>query len=227
MRHLSKLIFGTVLLLFTLAVMAADTTKDKQVSCPQCVGTGTVKCAITNCVEGKIDCPGVCLRLNKGVWKKMEVKGHAGNRVWQEFKRANGTWAAWNDHHLGEVIAYENGNPVLKGKCPVCTGTTQVACTACKGAGETTCSLCQGNRTLLESELAKKAAPATSPFFQAAPTAPAPPKPQFRFELKDGRVLIGRKAIVIGNAVTIRTEKGDVEVNAKDIVKEEAQPVAK
>jgi hypothetical protein len=115
----------------------------------------------------------------------MEVKGHASIRVWQEFKNASGSWSAWNDHHLGEVVQYVNGESVLAGKCKVCGGTSQATCTTCKGTGKAVCPSCQGRKQVLESELKRNPAPAgtTSP---AAPTSA--PKPQTRFELKDGRV---------------------------------------
>jgi hypothetical protein len=37
-----------------------------------------------------------------------------------------GGYNAWSTHHLGEVIAFENGKPVNKGKCPICHGTGRV-----------------------------------------------------------------------------------------------------
>jgi len=209
---------GFILLLIVLISHAADKTK----TCTQCQGAGKIPCNAAGCTNGQTDCTGNCLRLNKGVWEHMEVKGHAGIRVWQKFNKAGGGWNAWNDHHLGEVVEYQNGNPVLVGKCKVCDGTTKIPCATCKGTGEITCPLCKGTKVMADMP-SPPAAPAAAPVTAtAAPKAAA--SVSTRFELKDGRVLVGRKAMIIGNSVTLRTEKGNVEVDRRDIVKEEKLP---
>jgi hypothetical protein len=47
------------------------------------------------------------------------------------------------------------------------------------------------------------------------------------FKLKNGTVLVGRKVMAVGSSVTLRTEKGDVKVEAADIVEEEKQAAQK
>jgi hypothetical protein len=42
--------------------------------------------------------------------------------------------------------------------------------------------------------------------------------------MKDGTTLVGKKTMEIGTRVTIRTEKGDVEVNSAEILEEIKTP---
>jgi len=66
-------------------------------------------------------CPAPCLKANDPRW-------HVVNgRRWITIRYSSKS--AWNfsDYHVGEFVANENGTPVLKGKCPVCGGTGQVA----------------------------------------------------------------------------------------------------
>jgi hypothetical protein len=51
-------------------------------------------------------------------------------------------------------------------------------------------------------------------------------RPQ-KFSLKDGRTIFGRKVMISGDTVTLRTADGDVKVNSGDITSETAQPTAR
>lgn len=111
-------------------------------NCTKCEGTGSLgKCKTANCVEGKIPCPNTCLKPEmftsppdpKDGKKKKHFRGKGGGDYW------------WSDGHIGELIVYEDGVPVNKGKCPKCDGTSRVVDTACKGTGKQLCADCHGH----------------------------------------------------------------------------------
>ena len=107
----------------------------------------------------------------------------------------------------------QNGHVVDIGKCKICGGTGHVKCSVCNGTGKVTCPICEGKKVVPESWTAFD-----NPKLKNRPT---------RFKLKDGSVIVGRRRMSIGDIVTIRTETGDVNVVAKDIVSEEKSPAAK
>jgi hypothetical protein len=107
--------------------------------CAPCNGGGTAgKCTVAKCAEGKVDCPGPCLKLSVGLWKMKD-----GLRI-REFKSGGGTgWVS--EHHVGEVWVFKsNGPPDQKGKCTVCQGTAKVECGTCQGKGKLPCKTCGG-----------------------------------------------------------------------------------
>jgi hypothetical protein len=111
----------------------------QQKECQKCHGTGSSgPCPTPGCKEGKIDCPKPCLKLSQGTWKKM------GDVRVREFKTKNGGTHSWSEGHLGELIVIENGDPVNKGPCPTCHGTTKIDDPACKGKGHKECPDCHG-----------------------------------------------------------------------------------
>jgi hypothetical protein len=188
---------------------AAEKTK----TCFQCNGTGKWTCQAPGCKNGQIECPGPCLRLSKGDWHHMDVEGHSPNDVWITFRKASGGTRSWNQNHVGEVIEMQNGEPQNIGKCQICGGKTRVKCAVCQGVGIVTCGICEGKKVVPLSWTAFD-----NPKMKSRPT---------RFRLKDGRVLVGRKVIVMGSRITIRTEKGEVEVNSADVLPEEKGPAQK
>src|SRR5947199_5549063 len=64
--------------------------------CFACNATGLGPCHTTGCNNGQIECPGPCLRLNRGVWQHMEVAGHPPTDLWQKFPNGPGKWTFWN-----------------------------------------------------------------------------------------------------------------------------------
>lgn len=128
------------------ALQTCDTCKGTGVDpaqakpCETCKGTGGIgPCPTKGCVEGKIDCPGPCLKLSRGVWKDKD-----GLKV-QTFQLGGGKYMWISEHHLGEVWVQEKGEMVSKGQCTVCNGTTKVDDPACKGKGHKLCPDCKGN----------------------------------------------------------------------------------
>jgi hypothetical protein len=175
-------------------------------ACFNCAGTGQVPCPNGTNVE--IDCPGPCLKLDQGAWVHMDVAGHPATDIWQRFSKASGGWQAWNQNHVGDVIEYQNGDPVDTGKCKVCGGTGKVKCPVCKGTGYVACPICDG----------KKVVPQSWTVFDNPKMKNRPEK----IRLKDGRTIIGKKIIEIGDDITIRTESGNIQIKRSDIISENA-----
>ena len=175
--------------------------------CFECRGQGTVACLVPGCTNGEVDCPGPCLKLSKGVWIHMNVAGHDPKELWQKFPNMNGQggYQAWNQTHVGEVIVYKNGVAVNIGKCKVCGGTGKVKCDVCKGTGKQTCPVCNGKKFIPVAWT-----PTNNPWFNSQPDL---------IRLKDGRVVLGRVAVAIGEERTIITrDKQTLHVKAHDIL---------
>jgi TolA-binding protein len=67
-------------------------------------------------------CPGSCIKANDPRWGRLE--GHPADEDWLKFPdQDHQGYHAWSRHHIGEVIVYEHGIAVNKGKCPICGGT--------------------------------------------------------------------------------------------------------
>jgi uncharacterized protein YlaI len=195
-----------------LSAFAAEPSApiEKTKPCFQCNGTGKMKCPAPTCQKGEVDCPGSCLQLTKGTWVHMEVAGHPPTDVWQKFNKSGGGWTAYNQNHVGHIIQMVNGEATDVGVCPVCHGKAKVKCTLCNSTGEVVCSLCEGKKTVPESWTTFD-----NPKMKNRPT---------HFKMKDGTTLIGKKTMEIGTRATIKTEKGDVEVNSADILEEIKTP---
>lgn len=108
----------------------------KLVDCNDCGGGGLLSCTNKRCDEGKIDCPMPCLKLTEGRWVKK-----ADGKRWRTFPVRGGA-KFWSDGHLGELIQSSGGDVENVGKCPTCTGTTQVDCKDCAGFGYKICPTC-------------------------------------------------------------------------------------
>jgi hypothetical protein len=176
-------------------------------ACFACKGEGTVPCLAPGCKDGQVDCPGPCLKLSRGVWQHMDVPGHDPSDVWQTVRnKATGKGGhSWSQVHVGEVIDYQNNEPVNIGKCKVCRGTARVNCEVCKGAGKVVCPVCSGKKFIPVAWT-----PTNNPFFNRQPDL---------IRLADGRVLLGRVAASAGDDRTIITrDKKILHVNASDIL---------
>jgi hypothetical protein len=175
--------------------------------CFQCNGDGAVVCRAPGCKAGKADCPGACLKLTRGTWVHMTVAGHDPSELWQKFPDASGKggYQAWNQNHVGEVVAYQNGVAVNTGQCKVCSGTTRVTCPACVGKGTQACELCARQKYVPAAWSATD-----NPWFNRQPDL---------IRLKDGQVILGRVAATTGEERTIVTrDKKIVRVKASDIL---------
>jgi hypothetical protein len=134
----------------------------------------------------------------------MNVAGHSPNDVWITFKSKDGT-KSWNQGHVGNVIAYQNGDPVDTGPCKICGGKTTVTCPVCKGTGTQTCGLCSGKKFVPDAWTATD-----NPQFNSQPDL---------IRLKDGQVVLGRVAASNGEDRTIITrDKKVLHVKASDIL---------
>jgi hypothetical protein len=180
--------------------------KDEKL-CFECGGSGTVPCRAPGCVNGKMDCPGPCLKLTRGTWIHMNVAGHDPNELWQKFpvNGGKGGFQAWNQHHVGEVVVIQNGQPVITGPCKICGGTTKVDCPVCKGQGKVHCEICSGKKFIPTAW-----SRTNNPWLNRQPDL---------IRLKDGQVLLGKVALSNGDDRGIRTRDGKfVHVNASDIL---------
>jgi len=199
-----------MLISFVMLVLARDMSADnanaeKTKPCFNCGGTGKTSCP--NGKDGEMDCPGPCLKLSVGEWVHMDVAGHPPTDLWRKFSKGSGGWSAWNQNHVGDIIEYQNGDPVDVGKCKICGGTGKVKCTLCNGTGEITCPICEGKKVV--------------PEFWTAFDNPKMKNRPGHFKLKDGRIIAGKKIITIGNDVNIQTTTGNVQVKQSDIVSED------
>jgi hypothetical protein len=174
-------------------------------ACFACKGEGTVACLVPGCKDGMVDCPGPCLKLSHGAWTHQVVAGHPPTDLWITFTTANGGTMSWNQNHVGDVIVYQNGNPVDFGKCKVCGGTGKVKCDVCKGTGKVTCPVCGGKKFIPVAWT-----PTDNPWFNRQPDV---------IRLADGQVVLGREAATVGDDITIITrDKKILHVKASDIL---------
>ncbi len=129
-------------LLFAFACIQSARAED--VACPACKGAKT--CAVGGCDTGKVSCTGKCLKASSPGWKKKKVDGHSDDELWMEYtwRSAKGTHTqAWSQGHIGEVIeVLPGGEPINKGRCEPCGGSSFVACKTCSGTDR--CTLCAG-----------------------------------------------------------------------------------
>ena len=137
----------------------------------------------------------------------MDVAGHDPSELWAIFPNQSGLggYQAWNQHHLGEVIVYQNGVAVNVGKCKICGGTGKATCSICKGTGKVICPICNGKKSIPVAWT-----PTDNPWFNSQPDL---------IRLTDGRVILGRVAASLGEDRTIVTRDRKVlHVNASDIL---------
>jgi len=187
-------------------IKAAGPGKDEK-SCFACKGEGAAPCRVAGCASGKMDCPNPCLKLSRGTWEHLEVAGHDPSELWQKFPNQSGRggYQAWNHHHVGEMIQYQNGVAANVGKCTVCRGATKVTCKTCTGTGKQKCEVCEGKKFIPITWT-----PTDNPWFNSQPDL---------IRLKDGQTILGRIAMSTGDERTIVTrDKRTLRVKASDIL---------
>jgi hypothetical protein len=109
--------------------------------CETCSGTGNLgECKTPKCKDGQIPCPDKCLKA-----ESFTGAPDADGKRWRSFRGKSGGVAKWSDAHIGELVVMENGEPVNKGKCPTCDGTTRVVDPACGGTSKRICKICKGH----------------------------------------------------------------------------------
>lgn len=173
--------------------------------CFACQGAGTVKCTAPGCVNGMVDCPGPCLKLDRGVWVHLDVPGHPPTDLWQKFYQSDGSYVAYNQSHVGHVIMMINGRAVDTGPCNICGGTGKVPCSVCKGTGRVVCPICDGKRFIPDSWT-----PTDNPWLDSQPDL---------IRLTDGRIFLGKVMSTVGDDVAIKTRTGQwIHVDATNLV---------
>lgn len=183
----------------------AESPRPGEKVCFACNGRGLAACRQTGCHGGKAECPGPCLKLTRGTWVHMNVAGHDPSELWQKFPNGRGGYSAWNQGHLGEVIAIQNGQAVNLGPCKTCGGTTRVTCPTCQGTGKQPCVICAGKKFV-----PAPWTPTDNPWLNSQPDL---------IRLKDGRVLFGRILLSQGDDRGIRLRNGKfLHVDAAEIL---------
>lgn len=114
------------------------------VDCKTCAASGLAPCTSKGCNQGKVSCPGKCLKLSEGTWYKGKE-----DLMWKRFTFGGG-YVEWSERHLGEVIEFQKDKYVNIGKCQTCGGSTTLDCKNCKGVGKVSCSVCKGAKKVPE-----------------------------------------------------------------------------
>ena len=193
--------------------------------CLKCGGTGLIRCTVSKCKDGQVDCPGKCMKLSVGIWEHMNVPGHDPKELWQKYTGSKG-WHAWTSDHVGEVIEIRNGTPENIGKCPTCGGKATVLCKVCKGTGTIICPACRGNK-VVAARIVSSSTPQIMPSRQqTAPRIPPTPIKHKIIRLLDGRTLTGKLLVSDPKVSWIRTSDGKTfEVPTKSIIRDAATDI--
>jgi hypothetical protein len=189
-------------------VMAGPNEK----ACFECKGQGTVACSAPGCINGKMDCPEPCIKLNKGVWVKRPDRPDPKETM--QLIVVGGKYVWISSHHPGVTYALRTDGGMDMHTCPVCNGKTKVACPVCKGTGKQKCPVCNGKKFVPVAWT-----PTNNPWFNSQSDL---------MRLKDGRVFLGRVAVAIGDERTVITrDKQTLHLKASDILpKAETNPPA-
>src|ERR1035437_527275 len=210
--------FLGVLLFVSCGKQVSDSTKQSSASAPPpveagpgpnekvcfaCKGEGTVACRAPGCVNGQVDCPASCIKLNKGVWVKRP--GRPDPNETMQLIQVSGKQVWVSSHHPGVTYTSRADGGWDMHSCPVCKGTTKVTCSVCKGTGKETCPVCNGKKFI-----SVASTPTDNPWFNSQPDV---------IRLKDLQVLLGRVSPSLGDDRTIVTrDKKILHVKASDIL---------
>lgn len=200
---------------------AKDEKGEPAVPCPKCAGTGRIKCTAPRCKDGKIPCPGKCLKESdcREHWPD-PVPSHSPGELWAVFHLAGGRTQGVSKSHCGELVGVRNGEFFNDGPCPLCQGTSVVDCKICTGTGLAPCPVCHGKKSV--SALSQPASPrahgAASPVVgslsQGKTQAPLAP-----IRLKNGKTVTGTVIIRDDTTTWIRTADGKrLEVKSSDVL---------
>lgn len=134
---------GLILASFFLSSPGLRAAEGESAPCPACRGTAV--CQANGCKDGKMLCPATCLKKDAPGWIKKKIEGYPDDYLWMAFRWKVGEDSGtqyYSQNHLGELIEYENGKPVNRGRCPKCEGSSRVTCSTCQGAAK--CGVCAG-----------------------------------------------------------------------------------
>lgn|GEM_PF-3020404 len=170
--------------------------------CFQCKGVGKTTCPY--CVKGLMDCPAPCLKASTPGWQHLNVPGHKPEELWMKYPDDTGSgYQAWSQDHIGQVVKRKDGRATIVETCPMCKGKAKLTCGTCNGASQMICNICTGTGVVPESWTAFD-----NPKLKTRPV---------HFKLRDGTEVIGRKVVESTNSITVRTEKGTVDIKKADL----------
>lgn len=202
----------------TPALPTKDDKGNPLIPCPTCGATGQVKCTAPRCKEGKVPCPGKCLKASdfRERWPQ-PVSGHSPDELWAVFRNGRETRAVAKNH-MGEVIEVTSTEIRNLGTCPICNGQTVVDCKVCSGTGFVTCPRCRGKMVVPAPTIRATPSPIKPPARPSNPTAQQAPEPTQAIRFKDGRTIQGRIIIRDGAITVIRTKDGQtLQVQTADL----------
>lgn len=148
---LLRFLRGIILATLFVQALAFSATENESAPCPACRGTAV--CQANGCKDGKMLCPATCLKKELPGWTTKKIDGYPDGMLWMvfEYKTETGKgWQAYSQNHIGELIEYENGKPVNRGRCPKCEGSSRVTCSTCQGAAK--CAACSGAGKFLRNQ---------------------------------------------------------------------------
>ena len=136
----------------------------------------------------------------------MEVAGHPPTDLWHKFELPDGSgYMAYNQNHVGHVIAYQNGQFVDTGPCKICGGSGKVPCSVCKGTGKEVCPICEGKKFIPVAWT-----PTDNPWLDRQPDL---------IRLSSGKLMFGKAIYTNGTDLTIKTRDGKfLHIQSTDIV---------
>jgi hypothetical protein len=100
--------------------------------CPVCDGQGSLSCGAPGCDHGGVPCRGDCLKPQTPGWQRLNLAGFPPEMYFMKYDNDDGTWIAYSQRHVGDVIEKVDGRWVNK-KCPICQGSGKTPCPACLG----------------------------------------------------------------------------------------------
>lgn len=108
--------------------------------CKTCKGAGVVACTDPKCDNGKIPCPGPCLKLTEGTWTKPDATG-------KRWRTLSGGWR-FSSGHIGQVIKFgKRGEQPEVTDCTICGRTGSITCPTCGGDDKVACPTCKANKS--------------------------------------------------------------------------------
>jgi hypothetical protein len=189
------------------------------IACPRCGGTGQVKCKEPFCKDGKVDCPGPCLKLSKGIWEKRQIDGQASDELWQSIPP--GSKQFLSQAHCGEIPVVRGGQLTTDGVCKICKGTTKVPCSVCHGTALVICPLCKGQKEIPDPRAPNPTSAQANAQKNTSANPASTPHPPETIHLKNGTTITGNVVIKDAESVVIRMADGKTtQISAKELATE-------
>jgi hypothetical protein len=111
--------------------------------CGSCAETGSLSCGAPGCNNGRVPCPGSCLKKEDPGWQVRNLPNLPPDELLLELRNNDGTSQFVSQRHLGQTVEMVGARWVLGGPCPRCDGgATRPLCPSCQGKKK--CPSCGG-----------------------------------------------------------------------------------